>query len=122
MLLDKTKKQLLIDANAKALLKSTIQKAVDTIRVVVGTNGFDGNEISQTRLDKASRIVLPTGVTTITWRTYDNIDIQATQGDLLQAFTLATVKQSELWFCKTEADVLAIISADAQWLAKYNKV
>jgi hypothetical protein len=104
-------------AEAKAEVKSAIARAIETMRVEVNGIGYDGDETSQTRMGRAIQVLV--GDEPITWRMYDNSEVVITQTELGKAMRAAGIKQTELWYCSTVAEVEAIVAADTEWLTKY---
>lgn len=98
-------------------LKDKILKAIDTTRVEADGLYFDGDEKSQERMLRAvNRLV---GDELRMWRLYDNSEVEVNQTTLGKALDMAADKQHQLWFCKSEEDILSVIGTDTVWLEKY---
>ena len=83
--------------------KAVRAKKVDSIIIELtrqdGTKlSFDGNEVSQQRLDLFSRRAQVNGYQAIPWVMADNTVAQVTPEEMIMALDLALQKQGELWF------------------------
>lgn len=58
---------------------------------------FDGDEISQVRLDRFSRRAKANGLLSIPWTMADNTEMEVTPEEMEQALDLAMEKQGVLW-------------------------
>ena len=102
----------------QANIKTSILKAISTMRVEVDGLAFDGNEDSTTRMSKAIQTLV--GDETIPWRMFDYSIETITQTELGKALRASGIKMSELWFCSTVEEVESIVSKDSEWFFKYN--
>lgn len=112
------------EINAKNL-KTLIEKALSCARVVdvdINDNfiGFDADEKSQDRMSRATQTLLTDE--TMTWRVYDNSEPTVNATILSSALRKAGILMSQLWFCTSEAEVMAIVEADEVWLAKFQEL
>lgn len=101
----------------QAEVKSAILQAINTMRVEVDGIGYDGDEASQDRMNRAIQTLV--GDETITWRVYDNTTVTITQTELGKALRASGIMMTRLWFSSSIEEVLEIVSEDAEWLAKY---
>jgi len=102
---------------AKVEIKSAILRAIDTMRVEVDGLGYDGDEVSTSRMVKAIQTLV--GDEKITWKTYDNQVVEITQTELGKTLRASGILMTKLWYCTTVAEVEAIVGQDTIWLAKY---
>jgi hypothetical protein len=100
-----------------ARVKAAVRNAIDTMRVEVDGIGYDGDETSQDRMNRAIQTLV--GDETMSWRVYDNSAVVVSQTELGKAMRLAGIMMSRLWFCGSVEEVEAIVAEDALWLAKY---
>ncbi len=81
---------------AHADWKADRQALVDAIIVTTTAgNAFDGDEISQGRLSRATSVM--DDVETTTWVLADDTVVQATKAELLEALKLAGQAQTAVW-------------------------
>lgn len=98
---DKTAEELA--AEAREQFKAQRQQIVDNIKVTTQAgNTFDGDEVSQTRMTRATNglrwLREKQGITTtILWVLADNTVIQATEDELNEALILAGQAQADAW-------------------------
>lgn len=86
-------------APTRDTLKAERQAKVDAITVTTAAgNTFDGDEVSQERMNRAITVLnaSPLG-TTVTWVLHDNSVAEVTAGELLEALALAGTAQAAIW-------------------------
>lgn len=83
------------EREARELFKAQRTEAVDAIVVEVNGLLFDGDEVAQTRMARAA-VVMQDGETT-TWVQANNIPVEVTKDQLIQAVRLAGAEQTRLW-------------------------
>lgn len=97
---DKTADELATDiAQARERFKASRAEAVAAITVTTQVgNTFDGDEISQGRMARAILGLQATGEgAVVPWVLVDNSVVQVNAAELLEALTLAGLRQAELW-------------------------
>lgn len=99
-------------------VKAAISKAIDTMRVEIDGVGYNGNEVSTTRMHKA--ITTLVGDETIPWKMYDNKTVVITQTELKKAMRKAGILQSKLWFCQNIEQIKSIVEVNPLWLKEYS--
>ena len=80
---------------ARELFKQERAKAVAAIVVEVDGLLFDGDEVAQTRMARAALVMLE-GETT-TWVQANNIPVEVTKAQLIEAIRLAGAEQTAVW-------------------------
>lgn len=146
---DMVKEQKLIDAKALNDFKRIRQLALDTARVeftaTSGTIiynsdltenrtlttsdskiGFDANEVSQGRIDKARnrlKIALADLSTykPLNWVLYDNTIITNVTYEIMNSIYIkSTDLMADLWMSQTIEDIYALVSSDLEWKQKFD--
>lgn len=84
----------------RELFKAQRQILVDNIKVTVGGKTFDGDEVSQTRMARATTVLLEGE--TVLWVLADNTPTQCTKAELIEALRLAGAAQTEVWVVPEE--------------------
>lgn len=79
----------------RELFKRTRAEAVASIVVEVDGLLFDGDEVAQTRMARAA-VVMQDDETT-TWVQANNIPVEVTKAQLIEAVRLAGAEQTRLW-------------------------
>lgn len=88
----------LIAALARETAKQARQAAVENITVTTAAgNTFDGDETSQTRMNRAILVLSSGAASTVPWVLADNTVIQATAAELTEALAKAGAAQAALW-------------------------
>jgi hypothetical protein len=77
--------------------KRVREAAVKEIKVKVDGLVFDGDEISQDRMNRVLRVAEASGMTSISWVLADNTIVEVTKDQLERALTAAMLKQKDLW-------------------------
>lgn len=78
--------------------KAARQQAVERIKVTTAAgNTFDGDEVSQTRMDRAITVLSTGYAATVPWVLADNTVIQADIAELTEALAKAGAAQAALW-------------------------
>lgn len=81
-----------------AKAKADRQALVDSIVVTTSTGKkFDGNEISQDRMNKAISVAAITGLTSCTWVLADNVPTVVTVYELKEALALSFQAMGAVW-------------------------
>lgn len=78
-------------------LKARRQALVDAITVTVGGKVFNGDELSQERMNRALRVADDTGQGSCTWVLADNTAVTVTKEELSQALALSMLAQAAVW-------------------------
>ena len=88
----------LIAALARETAKQARQVAVENITVTTAAgNTFDGDETSQSRMNRAILVLSSGAASTVPWVLADNTAIQATAAELTEALAKAGAAQAALW-------------------------
>ena len=78
--------------------KADRQALVDSIVVTTSTGKqFDGNEISQDRMNKAISVAVITGLASCTWVLADNVPTVVTVDELKEALALSFQAMGAVW-------------------------
>lgn len=86
-------------AAKKAHRTAAVGKIVVTVTRADGTKlNFDGDEVSQGRLDRFSRGALKRGLSEVPWRMADNTTMMVTPTEMEEAWMLGGEGQGSIWF------------------------
>jgi hypothetical protein len=85
----------LTDALVYSILKDLRQVELDASTVTVGTNVYQANELSQSRISRAYMVLGDTG--TVDWILADNTTVNVTGAELKQVLSIAGAAQIALW-------------------------
>jgi hypothetical protein len=78
-----------------SILKNLRQVELDASTVTVGTNVYQANELSQSRISRAYMVLGDTG--TVNWILADNTEANVTGAELKQVLSIACASQIALW-------------------------
>ena len=86
-----------IPAKTREELKAERQQKVDNIIVTVNGKAFNGDETSQTRMDRALRAADFLGQTSCVWVLADNTPTTVTKDELNQALAMSIQAMASVW-------------------------
>ena len=86
------------EAQALADWKASRAEAVANIKVTVNGNEYDGDEVSQGRMNRAIAVMVEGDTTT--WTLANNIPTLVTKAELTEALKLSGKAQTALWVYK----------------------